>query len=186
MKLVGSDRFSLDWAEFLETVQRFKNSRVPSLQTARIEHFYLQAFYVYRYVRTVTTMNGPASQGHEPFSVQHDRFRNTLGASDLEDFANLSDDTGKITFVYGRLYEHADQTFPGAGSRDESTKNGDKAMEMKKTGNCCFQKSDYRNAVNWYSLAVLNCPQTEGIHVHRKRRSRLDASNQITRLLVFL
>ncbi|VVC29601.1 Tetratricopeptide repeat,Tetratricopeptide repeat-containing domain,Tetratricopeptide-like helical [Cinara cedri] len=104
-------------------------------------------------------MNEPASQGNEHFSIQHERFRNTLNASDLDEFSNLPDDNRRIHFVYKRLYANLGD--PGAGDDEGNSKNGDKALEMKKTGTVYFQKSDYRNAVNWYSLALLNCPQTE-------------------------
>lgn len=110
-------------------------------------------------------MNELAPQGGENFSIRHDRFRNILKSSDWDEFAKSTDDKQKIQFVYERLYAAGGQDFGGCKSTEDepvSYKNGEKAMEMKKSGNDYFQKSVYRNALNWYSLAVLHCPQTKG------------------------
>lgn len=105
----------------------------------------------------------PASQGYKPFSVRHDMFRNTLKSSDLDEFSNLMEDQRKIEFVYERLYGLAAETSDDDNVVDVgSCKTGDAALEMKKSGTESFKKSDYRNALNWYSLAVLRCPQTKG------------------------
>lgn len=108
-------------------------------------------------------MNGPSPPGIEPFSIRHDRFCNTLKSSDWDEFTKSTDDKQKIQFVYERLYSHRQSFGDGDNIEDEpaSYKNGDKALEMKKSGTDYFQKSDYRNALNWYSLAVLHCPQTK-------------------------
>jgi len=110
-------------------------------------------------------MNEQAPQGGENFSIRHDRFRSILKSSDWDEFSKSTDDKQKIQFVYERLYTDG-QDFGGCKSTEDepaSYKNGEKAMEMKKSGTDYFQKSDYRNALNWYSLAVLHCPQTKGI-----------------------
>jgi len=109
-------------------------------------------------------MNGPSPSGIEPFSIRHDRFCNTLKSSDWDEFTKSTDDKQKIQFVYERLYSHRQSSGDGDNIEDEPAnyKNGDKALEMKKSGTDYFQKSDYRNALNWYSLAVLHCPQTKG------------------------
>lgn len=110
-------------------------------------------------------MDKPASQGCVPFSVQHDRFRKSLKSTDWDEFAKLTDDKQKVRFVYEKLYKQAEAT-PADDSicndTPEVSKNGPKALEMKKTGNEYFQKSNYQNALNWYSQAVLNCPQNNG------------------------
>lgn len=106
-------------------------------------------------------MNEPASQGCEPFSVRHERFRNTLEPLDWEEFSASSDDKQKIRFVYERLYNS--ETFGDDNEEiNNSGKDGDAALKMKKTGTGYFQKSDHQNALNWYSLAALHCPHTEG------------------------
>jgi len=109
-------------------------------------------------------MNKLVPQGSEPFSIQHDRFRNILKSSDWDKFAKLTDDKQKILFVYKRLYAHGHASGGCKNTENEpaSYKSGEKALEMKKSGNDYFQKSDYRNALNRYSLAVLHCPQTKG------------------------
>ncbi|XP_025202672.1 SET and MYND domain-containing protein 4 [Melanaphis sacchari] len=108
-------------------------------------------------------MNEPLTPGVEPFSIRHDRFRNILKSSDWDEFNELTDDKQKIQFVYERLYAHGQASSDSESTEDRpaSYKNGDKALEMKKSGTDYFQKSDYRNALNWYSLAVLHCPQTD-------------------------
>uniref|UniRef100_A0A2S2NHH6 SET and MYND domain-containing protein 4 n=1 Tax=Schizaphis graminum TaxID=13262 RepID=A0A2S2NHH6_SCHGA len=110
-------------------------------------------------------MNEPSPPGGEPFSIRHDRFRNILKSSDWDEFTKSTDDKQKIQFVYERLYANG-QTSGNSNNKhtkEEPTryKNGVKALEMKKSGTDYFQKSDYRNALNWYSLAVLHCPQTK-------------------------
>lgn len=105
----------------------------------------------------------PASQGCEPFLIQHDRFRNTLKSSDLDEFSKLMEDQQKIEYVYKRLYGPEAKTSNDDNVTDgDSCKSGDATLEMKKSGTEYFKKSDYRNALNWYSLAVLRCPQTKG------------------------
>ncbi|CAI6367479.1 unnamed protein product [Macrosiphum euphorbiae] len=108
-------------------------------------------------------MNELAPQGVEPFSIRHDRFRNILKTSDWDEFTKSTDDKQKIQFVYERLYAGGQVSGGCQNTKDEpaSYKNGEKSMEMKKSGTDYFQKSDYRNALNWYSLAVLHCPQTK-------------------------
>lgn len=110
-------------------------------------------------------MDKPASQGCGPFSIQHDRFRKTLKSTDWDEFAGLTDDKQKVRFVYEKLYKRTEAIPAVEGSCNDTTevcKNGSKALEMKKSGNEYFQKSDYRNALNWYSQAVINCPQNDG------------------------
>jgi hypothetical protein len=116
----------------------------------------------------------PASLGRKPFSVRHNRFRNTLRSSDWDEFIGLVDDKQKIQFVYGRLLAE-DDTATNGDDDDErnSCKNGDKALEMKKLGTECFQNTDYRKALNWYSLAVLHCPQTKGMLCDTYRESKV-------------
>lgn len=105
----------------------------------------------------------PASQGCKPFSVLHEIFRKTLKSSDLDQFSNLIEDWQKIEFVYEKLYGLTEETSNDDNVVDiGSCKTGDAALEMKKSGTESFKKSDYRNALNWYSLAVLRCPQTKG------------------------
>lgn len=128
-------------------------------------------------------MNEPALRGSEPFSVRHDRFLNALKPTDwdeLTDESTAENDGQKIQFVYGRLYASSCRRHGACSGGDNSNSNdeydadesaaaaattscckdGEKALEMKKSGTECFQRSDYRNALNWYSLAVLHCPQT--------------------------
>lgn len=108
--------------------------------------------------------NEPVSLDRKPFSVRHDQFRNTLKSSDWNEFGGLADDKQKIQFVYGRLYAEDNTTANGDdGNGRNGCKNGDKALEMKKRGTECFQNMDYRKALNWYSSAVLHCPQTKGM-----------------------
>lgn len=111
-------------------------------------------------------MNEPSPPGGEPFSIRHDRFRNILKSSDWDEFTKSTNDKQKIQFVYERLYAHGQASGDSNNKHTEeeltSYKNGVKALEMKKSGTDYFQKSDYRNALNWYSIAVLHCPQTKG------------------------
>ncbi|KAL5241356.1 hypothetical protein ACI65C_008766 [Semiaphis heraclei] len=108
-------------------------------------------------------MNEQVPQGGDHFLIQHDRFRNNLKSSDWDEFTKSTDDKQKIQFVYKRLYAHGHDFGGCKNTEDESAsyKSGEKALEMKKSGNDFFQKSDHRNALNQYSLAVLHCPQTK-------------------------
>ncbi|XP_050428772.1 SET and MYND domain-containing protein 4 [Adelges cooleyi] len=96
----------------------------------------------------------------EAFSIRHARFRDTLKPEDVDEFSKFAKDKQKIRFLYRRLY--------GAQNDDEPSgigggyKDGNKALDLKKTGNGYFQKSDYVQALSWYSLAVFQCPQTGG------------------------
>lgn len=112
-------------------------------------------------------MNEPASRDFEPFSVQHENFRNTLKTSDWDEFSKLPDNEQKIRFVYEKLYAKnislSNDVRGNNNATSDGCKNGDKALEMKKSGTEYFQISDYRNALNRYSRAALHCPQTKGI-----------------------
>lgn len=107
----------------------------------------------------------------QPFAIRHGRFRDALTASEWDELAWLVREDGRdeqlVRFAYDKLQDAdiADDVPPSP----EGRKDGDGALRMKRAGNERFQKSDYRNALNWYSLAVLHCPQrTKGTY----RRNR--------------
>lgn len=143
--------YASDSARSLETVQESKNTHLR-LRTMRCRK--PQPCYMNDYNRSITMTGEPAPGGGESFAVRHDRFRDALESTDWDEFSGLTNDEQRIRFVYERMQRCA--TGPN------SSKDGDAALEMKKSGTERFQKSDYRNALYWYSLAALHCPQTEG------------------------
>lgn len=137
----------------LETVQTIKNKNTFRLGRRRVP----PGTITLRQSCTMSDEPRTDRNGQADFSVQHDRFQNSLRPSDWDEFSALADDPCRIRFVYGRLYVDGDRD-----RGDDRCKDGPEALEMKKSGTARFQKSDYRNALNWYSLAALRCPQTEG------------------------
>lgn len=98
---------------------------------------------------------------HKSFLNQHNNFRNSLKNEDFDEFSSLTNDRQKIKFVYERLYnENAKNDIDELQQLQTIGKNGSKALEIKKTGTEYFQKSDNIQALHWYSLAILFCPQS--------------------------
>lgn len=107
-----------------------------------------------------------ADCSRQPFVVRHGRFRDALTESDWDEFTRLAEDghdEQMVRFAYDRLQDVDDKD--DMPPPPEGRKDGDEALKMKRSGTEYFQKSDYRNALNWYSLAVLHCPQwTKGTY----------------------
>lgn len=105
-----------------------------------------------------------ASQRAQPFSARHERFRDGLTPDDWAEFTGSADDEQRVRFVYERTHGDGEETTGGeeAAADDNGCKNGAETLALKRSGTECFQRSDYRDALDWYSRAVLRCPQTKG------------------------
>ncbi|XP_050521268.1 SET and MYND domain-containing protein 4-like [Daktulosphaira vitifoliae] len=97
---------------------------------------------------------------HKSFLNEHTKFRDSLNTEDLDKFSNFFNDKDKIKYIYERLYNESIKIDIDESQQSRAIgKNGTKVLEIKKTGTKYFQKSDNIQALHWYSIAILYCPQ---------------------------